>query len=219
MAKEYLIIGLGRFGGSLARTLYGLGHNVLGVDADKHRVDELVEHITHAVEADATDEAVLKSLGVGNFDTVIVSIGGNLEASILITLLVKELGARKVVAKAASDAHGKVLSRVGADRVIFPEKDMGVRVARSLVTENVVDVIELARDVSIIEMEAGSKFGGKSLKELDLRAKFGVTVLAIRSGESIRVPPSPNDVIQRGSIVIVLGNNKDLDRFQKTFGD
>lgn len=219
MAKEYLIIGLGRFGGSLARTLYGLGHNVLGVDADKHRVDELVDHITHAVEADATDEAVLKSLGVGNFDTVIVSIGGNLEASILITLLVKELGARKVVAKAASDAHGKVLSRVGADRVIFPEKDMGVRVARSLVTENVVDVIELARDVSIIEMEAGGKFGGKNLKELDLRAKFGVTVLAIRSGESIRVPPSPNDVIQPGSIVIVLGNNKDLDRFQKTFGD
>lgn len=213
--KEFAVIGLGRFGSSLARTLYEAGHTVLGIDLDEDRVQEMVHHTTHVVQADATDESVLQSLGLRNFDTVVISIGHDMEASILITLMVKESGAKHVVAKASTDAHGKVLARIGADRVVFPEKDMGARLARSLVATNILDLIEITPDVSIIEITAGEQMIGKSLRDLDLRAKFGVTVLAIKRANEIFVPPPAEKKLQAEDILVAIGNNHALERLQE----
>ena len=215
MKKEFAVIGLGRFGSSLARTLYELGHSVLGIDSDEEKVHAMMNQITHVVQADATDESVLQSLGLRNFETVVVSIGHDMEASILVTLMVKEVGARHVVAKAATEAHGKVLARVGADRVVFPEKDMGAKVARSLVSNNVLDLIELTPDISIVEITTDAHMTGKSLRQLDLRAKHGVTVLAIKRGREILVPPAADVTLRNNDILVVIGRNDALQRIQE----
>lgn len=215
MRREYAVIGLGRFGTSVALTLHELGHNVLGIDTDEHKVQAVSNRLTHVVQADAADETVLQSLGIRNFDTVVVAIGQDMEASILITLMLKEMGVKMVVAKAATEAHGKVLERVGADRVVFPEKDMGARVARFLAETDILDYIELTPEVSIVEFAASEPLVGKNLKELDLRARFRVTVLAIRRGQQIILPPSADDPIRRNDILVVIGNNDDIDRLQR----
>ena len=146
--KQYVVIGCGRFGSSVAKTLYELGNDVLAIDRNEEIVQEIYEYVTHAVQADVMDENVLKELGIRNFDVVIVSIGSDLEASILATLIAKELGVKVVIAKAQSELHGKVLSKIGADKVIFPERDMGVRVGHNLVSSNILDFIELSPDFS-----------------------------------------------------------------------
>ena len=212
--REFALIGLGRFGSSVARTLYEAGCSVLGVDRNPARVQAMADHATHVVEADATDEEVLRSLGLRNFDVVVVSVGTQLEASVLITLMLKEMGCSHVVAKASSELHGKVLQRTGADRVVFPERDMGVRVARSLITENVVDLIELTPDVSIVEFAAGGQLVGRSLRELHLRARYGVTVLAVRRGSRVMVPPPAEEKIRAGDVLVAVGANRDLERVE-----
>ena len=162
--KQFVVIGLGRFGESVAKTLYSLGHEVLAIDMDEDSVQEIADNVTHAVQMDATDESALKTLGLRNFDVAVVTIGSNIQASVMITLLVKELGVKYIIAKGQSDLHAKVLYKIGADRVVLPEKDMGVRVAHNLVSASILDFIELSPDYSIMELRVLNEWDGKSLK-------------------------------------------------------
>ena len=160
--KQFVIIGLGRFGLSVAKTLYDLGNDVLAIDMDEDLVQEISDNVTHAVQLDATDENALRSLGIRNFDVAVVTIGSNIQASVMVTLLVKELGVKYIIAKGHSDLHAKVLYKIGADRVVLPEKDMGVRVAHNLVSDSILDYIELSAEYSIMEIRSLNEWHGKS---------------------------------------------------------
>ncbi len=212
--KQFAVIGLGRFGTSVARTLAGMGYDVLAIDQREERVQDIMEHVTHAVQVDAVDEHALKSLGIRNFDVVIVAIGQDVQASILTTVLLKEMGVRRVVAKANTELHGKVLARVGADKVVFPERDMGVRVARALVSQNILDQIELSPDYSIVELIAPPEFVGKTLQESAIRTRFGVTVLAIRRDRDIIISPGPAQIVKEGDVLVVVGRNDRLEKLE-----
>ena len=213
--KQFVVVGLGRFGSSLAETLAENDFDVLAIDTDEERVQNLANVVTHAVEADATDEEALKTLGVRNFDVAVVSIGDNIHANILSTLILKELGVPYVVVKAQDSLHGKVLTKVGADRVVYPERDMGVRIAHNLISSNVLDYIEFAEDYSIVEIMATPNMVGKTLADLDLRTKFGVNVMAIKRGENLNVTPGASDRVLEGDILVVMGQNENLDDLKK----
>ncbi|WP_088226595.1 TrkA family potassium uptake protein [Desulfosporosinus sp. FKB] len=212
MRKQFVVIGLGRFGRSVAQTLSELGHDVLAIDRNEHAVQLIMHNVTHAVQADAREEETLRALGVRNFDVAVVAIGDDLEANILITLMLKEMGII-VVAKAQSTQHGKVLERIGADKVIYPERDMGVRLAHNLVATNVLDFIELSPDYSIFETKASASFVNKTLGELDLRKNYGITVMAIKKKEDqIVVAPGAKAVIEDKDILVFVGNKKSLTK-------
>ncbi|MBS3885774.1 MAG: TrkA family potassium uptake protein [Dethiobacter sp.] len=212
-ARQFAVIGIGRFGASVAAKLYEMGYDVLAIDTSESRIDGIVDRVTHAVVADSTSETALKSLGISNFDVVIVAIGQDIQASILTTLVLKEMGVKQIVTKALTEQHGKVLQKIGADRIVFPERDMGIRVANNLAATNVLDFIELSPDFSIVEFIATAEMVGKSLNELDLRAKFGVNVLAIRtSDKNINVSPGASDKIQAGDLLIMVGENTSLQK-------
>lgn len=215
MIRQFVVIGLGRFGSSVARTLAQKGCNVLAVDTDEEKVQALSTEVTHAIQADGTDEETMRALGIRNFDVAIISIGADIQASILATLVAKELGAKHVVVKAVSDLHGKVLSKIGADQIVYPERDMGVRVANSLVSTNVLDYIEISPDYTIAEVIAGNKLIGHTLNELQFRDRYGVTVIAIKNDEYINIAPKGSDVIKNGDILVVLGDNEHLERLRK----
>lgn len=215
MSKQFAIIGMGRFGSSVARTLYEMDYEVMGIDESEERINENLQFVTHAVVADTTDERALKELGIRNFDVVVVAIGVDIQASILTVLTLKELGVKKIVAKAQNERHGQVLYKVGADRVVFPERDMGVRVAHNLVSSNVLDFIELAEDYSVAEVIVSSNMVGKTLRQLDIRARYEVNVIAIKSGDEFNITPNPDDVIQQGDVLVVVGNNKHLQNFEE----
>ena len=206
--KQFIVLGLGRFGSAVATTLIELGHEVLGVDSDEERVNDLKDKITQAVQADITEERVLKELGVKNFDAAIVSIGTDLEASILVTMMLKEMGLKYIIAKAQNNLHAKVLKKIGVDKVVFPERDMGARIAQRLITPNIKDYIELEPDYNIIEIEALPEFVDKSLSELDMRNKYGVNVLAIKRDNSFNISPQAKDVIRKDDFLIVIGETK-----------
>ncbi len=213
--KEFVVVGLGRFGAQVARTLAGMGRNVMAIDRDEKRVNALASVVTHVVQADAADDETVGSLGLEEFDTAIVAIGNDLEASVLVTLMLKEMGIKEVVAKASSEKHGKLLARVGADRVIFPERDMAERLARSMVSENLLDYLELTPDVSIAELTVGEKLHGETLRNLNLISRFGVTIMALRRHDKdVRVSPSADDVLQVGDIIVIIGTNQDIRRLQ-----
>ena len=188
--KQFVIIGLGRFGSSIAKTLYSLGNDVLAIDKDEDIVQEIADSVTHAVQLDATDENALRALGIRNFDVAVVTIGDNIQSSIMATLLVKELGVKYIIAKGHSDLHAKVLYKIGADRVVLPEKDMGVRVAHNLVSANILDYIELSEDYSVMEIQVLDEWSGKTLNELRLRSKYGINVMAIKRGDEVNLSPS-----------------------------
>ncbi|HDP36486.1 MAG TPA: TrkA family potassium uptake protein [Candidatus Atribacteria bacterium] len=208
--KQFIVLGLGRFGSSVATTLVELGHEVLGVDNDEERVNELKDKITQAVQADITDERVLKELGVKNFDTAIVGIGSDLETSILVTMMLKEMGVKYIIAKAQNNLHAKVLEKIGVDKIVFPERDMGRRIASNLITPNIKDYIELEPDYSIIEIEPLPEFVDKTLSELDLQNKYGISILAIKRGNSFNISPRAKDVIKKGDFLIVIGETKKI---------
>ncbi|MEW9673916.1 TrkA family potassium uptake protein [Ammoniphilus sp. 3BR4] len=215
-AKTFAIIGMGRFGSSVAKTLYEMGYEVMAIDSSEESIQEHVQYTTYAVQADSTDEQSLKELGIRNFDTVVVAIGEDIQASILTTLVLKELGVKNIIVKARNERHGKVLYKVGANRVVFPERDMGSRVAHNLVSPNILDFIELAADYSIVEVVAGEKLDGKSLIDLNIRPKFGVNVMAIKSGPRINIAPQAGDMIQADDILVVMGENAHLKRFEES---
>jgi trk system potassium uptake protein TrkA len=215
--KQFAVIGIGRFGASVATTLYEMGHDVLAIDSTEGKIEGIVDRVTHAVVADSTSETAMKSLGITNFDVVIVSIGQDIQASILTTLVLKELGVNYIVAKARTALHGKVLQKIGADRIVFPERDMGIRVANNLVATNVLDFIELSPDYSIVEIIAPEDMLGKSLGELNMRAKFGVNVMAIRTADKkINVSPAATDRLRAGDILIVVGENEKIQKMGRS---
>lgn len=217
--KQFVVIGCGRFGSSVAKTLYDLGHEVLAIDLDEEKVQDISDSVTCAVQADVTDEKVLAELGIRNFDVVIVSIGSNYQASIMATLIAKDLGVKKVIVKAHDELHGKVLSKIGADRIIFPERDMGVRVAHNLVSSNILDFIELSPDYSILEIAALEKWSNRTLKELRLPTKYGINVMAIKRGDDINVSPYADDIILEGDVLVVIGSTKDIEKLEQSVGE
>lgn len=212
--KQFVVIGLGRFGSSLAIELMEQGYEVLGIDRDEEVVEDMSELLTHTVVADATDEEVLKSLGVRNFDCGIVAIGNDIQMSILSAIQLKELGVRTVVAKAISVLHGRALEKLGIDRVIFPERDMGIRVAHQLVTPNLLDYIELSRDYLVVELTVTDCMDGKTLSELNTRVRYGVTVVAVNKPSGIIVAPTAMDVLNAGDIMVVIGSTENVERFE-----
>lgn len=213
-AKQFLVIGAGRFGSALASTLYELGHEVVVIDSNEEAVEDVMNRVTHAVIADATDEEALRKLGCSNFDTVIVAIGENLEANILATVAAKTIGSRQVISKAKDDLAARVLERVGADLVIRPEHDMGVRLAKQLSSPNVLDALELDEHHGIVEIEVHSRLTGP-LEKLRLPSRFGVQVIAVSRNEQILVSPGADFEIRQGDKVLLLGENEAIERLRK----
>lgn len=212
--KQFIVIGLGRFGTSVAETLYSLGNDVLAVDHDEDVVQDISDKVTHAVQVDANDENSLRALGIRNFDCAVISIGSDIQSSILATLLVKELGVKHVVAKATTASHAKVLYKIGANRVVFPERDMGVRVAHNLVSSNILDYIELSPDFSIAEVVSPEEWHNKTLRELNVRAQYGINVMAIKRNNDIDVSPSPDNIIEQGDIIVAIGSIEELNTLE-----
>lgn len=213
-SKQFIVIGLGRFGQSVAKTLFDMGYDVLAVDDDETIVQEIADSVTHAVAMDATDEYALRTLGIRNFDIAVVSIGTNIQSSIMVTLNLKEAGVKKVVAKATNDMHAKLLSKIGADRVILPEMDMGIRVAHNLVSANILDFIELSPDYSIVEVAAPSQWLNQDIKTLDVRAKYGINIMAIKSDDDINISPRASDQIKEGDVLVIIGSINDLSKIE-----
>ena len=216
MKKQFAIIGLGRFGVSVSTELYKLGHDELAIDNNEEKLDDITNHSTYSAVADGTDEKELRNLGITNFDHVIVAIGDDLQASILCTLLLKEMDIPSVWVKAQNFHHHKVLDKIGADKIIHPEHDMGNRIAQHLVSDRVIDYIELSAEYSIIEITAPASMHKKTLAQLDIRAKYGVTVLGIRRGKDVNISPTAQDRLYKEDVLIAIGHNNDLRRFEET---
>ncbi len=213
--KNYVVIGCGRFGSSVAKTLYNLGHEVLAIDKNEENVQNIAEKVTHAVEADCTDENVLKSLGIRNFDVAVISIGSDIQSSIMTTLICKELGVPYVLCKAQNELQAKVLYKIGADRVVFPERDMGIKVAHNLVSQNVLEYIELDPNYSIAEIVTPLKWVGKNMKELNLRVSYGINVMAVKNGKHISLSPEADSVLKEGDILVVIGRNEQISKVEE----
>lgn len=214
-SKQFVVIGLGRFGSSVAKTLYSLGNDVLAIDKAEDRVQSVGNNVTHAVQADSTDENTLRSLGIRNFDVAVVSIGSDIQSSIMATLLLKELGVKYIIAKAQNELHSNVLYKIGADKVILPERDLGIRVAHNISSSNVLDYIELSQDYSIVEITAIPDWENKTLAELNMRAKYGINVMAIKRNKDINVSPKAADMILKNDILVVIGGTEDLNKIEK----
>ncbi|GGE01641.1 potassium transporter Trk [Paenibacillus nasutitermitis] len=217
--KQFAVIGMGRFGSSVAKALSNLGFEVLAIDANEQRTQEVANMVTHAVSADTTDEDALRALGIRNFDVVVVAIGADIQASILTTLILKDLGVPKLIVKAQSELHGKVLSKIGADKVIYPERDMGLRVAHHLISPNILDFIELSDDYSIVEMRAPDQAIGKNLKQLDIRAKYKCNVLAIKTDNHMNISPYADDIIKENDVLVIVGKNQDLKNLEIIYAE
>ena len=219
--KQFGVIGLGRFGSAMAMTLTELGHDVIGVDGDESRVQQLADVITHALQIDATDEKALRAAGIQDVDVAVVSIGENIESSLLVVMQLRELGIATIVAKAVTPLHGRILEKLGVSRVIFPEREMAIRIAHSLVMPNVIDYIELSRDFSIVEVPAPDAFIGRTLKQLELRPRLGLTLIAVKrqsddTGAVItNIAPAADETIRPGDILALLGSNERLNQLDQ----
>lgn len=220
MKKQFAVIGLGRFGFSVAKTLVELDSEVIAIDREEERVKSVTDFATYSVQLDAMDEKALRSVGVQNVDTAIVSIGENIEASILVVMILKEMGIKNIIAKAVTPLHGKVLENLGVHRIVYPERDMAVRVAHSLIRPKVLEELELSEEYSIVELPTPKDLIGKTLKESQLRSKYGVNLIAIKrkviekgiTREVWNVNPLPTDIMEEGDILVIIGSNKDIDR-------
>lgn len=213
--KSFIVVGLGRFGTEAAKCLYQQGSDVLVIDNSAELVQAISDDVTQAVVGDARDKEVLRALGVKDFDCAIVAIGASLADSVLATMNLKELGVPYIVCKAHDDTHREVLKKLGADRVVIPEKENAARLAKSLSSHNVLDYIELSEDYGIIDVPAPASWHNKSLLELNVRAKLGVNILAIKRSGQITVSPGADFCILQGDIVVVLGDNAALKAVQK----
>ncbi len=212
--KSVIVLGMGRFGRSVAKTLYELEYEVLGVDGDEKIVNDISRYITHAVQADITDEDFLKSMDVAKFDAAIVAVGSNIQVSIMVTVLLKELGAKFVMVKTQDDFEEKILYKLGADKVILPEKDMGIKVANNLASDNFYEMIEISPDYSIISLPAPVSWSGKSLGNLAVRSKYKINILAVQGKYKTNIIPDANTLIEEDSIVTIMGMNSDLKKFR-----
>lgn len=213
--KSYVVVGLGRFGSETARQLYRCGCEVLAIDLKGDLVQQVANDVTHAVVGDSRDKEVLRALGVGEFDCAVIAIGDDLASSVLATMNMKELGVPYLVCKAHDDVHRRVLEKLGADRVVIPEQENAARLAKSLSSPNLLDYIELSEEYSIIELPAPQSWVGKNLKELNVRAKLGVNILAVRRNGKMDVSPAADFTFADGDIVVVLGDARALKAVER----
>jgi trk system potassium uptake protein TrkA len=221
--RQFGVIGLGRFGSAMATTLAQLGHDVIGVDGNEDRVREVSDSITAAVQLDATDERALRAAGIQDVDVAVVSIGENVESSVMTVMLLQEIGVKSVIAKAVSPLHGRILEKLGVARVVLPEREMAVRVAHGLALPNVIDYIELSKDYSMVEIPAPRQFIGRTLKQLELRPRWGLTLIAIKrkgsgGSEVTSVAPPADEVILEGDVLSLLGANERVEQLGKLAG-
>jgi len=215
--RLFVVIGIGNFGYYTAQRLYELDREVMVIDQNKERIQSIKDQVSRAVVADATDREVLERLGVPDVDVAVVSVGDRMDISILITLYLKEMGVKEVVVKAVTEDHGKILEKIGASNVIFPERDSGVRLANSLSSSNVIEHLPLSEGYSILEIAASAKLVGKTLKELRLRNRFGIQVIAIKElvPDRMHMPPDPDFVLKDSDLLIVVGQNESLESLKK----
>ena len=212
--KSYIVIGLGRFGAEIAAKLYECGEEVLAVDTDEGIIDKIADRVTKAVACDARDRDVLEKLGAGNFDRAVVAVGSDLAASALITMHLKALNVPFIMCKAHDDTYREILEKLGADRVISPEREVADKLALGLTHAGVMEYIELSEEYGIVEMEPVSSWIGKSIQELELRTRYGANVIAIRKGESIQIPPDIQAPIAADEIMVMLGSYEMFDRLK-----
>ncbi|UZQ53179.1 TrkA family potassium uptake protein [Trichothermofontia sichuanensis B231] len=212
--RQFAVIGLGRFGRAVCQTLHNLGYEVLGIDNNQRLVDQALHDgvVAHALQLDSTEPSALEEASIADFDTVIVAIGNYIQESIITTLNLKEAKVPHVVAKASSEIHGKLLERVGADLVVFPEREMGCQLARALTKPRILDRFELDPDNSIVEVVVPERFDNKTLADLDLRRNYGISVLAIGADQKFQINPQPQQKLVKGQIMVVIGSNRDIDR-------
>jgi trk system potassium uptake protein TrkA len=211
---DFAVIGIGRFGSSVVRTLYDMGHRVQAMDRDEEALRRVMDHCTNMMQIDSTDQEALRAVGITNFDVVVVAIGTGIQESILTTLILKQLGVKKVVSKAINELQGRVLEKVGADLVIYPEREMGERVARSIASAHVMDQLALSPDYLVEELRAGSKVEGRTLGELDLRRRYEVSVLLIKRDDQIHISPLPETELKAEDILVVFGRKEQLSRLE-----
>ena len=215
MQKSYAVIGLGRFGSAVARELFKLGNEVLAIDTDEEKVRQISHYVTHSIQMDATEEDALIDAGVRNIDAAIIAVSGDLRASIMATIVLKEMGVPYVAVKAHDELQGKVLAKVGADRVLFPEYEMGVRFAHSLVASNIIEHIELSPKYSLVEINALPEWYNKDLKNLDLRKRYGISIMSIKhSNGELSIAPTGDTYLKTGDTLIVIGLNDDIKRLE-----
>lgn len=216
--KQVLLIGLGRYGQNIAVRLNEMGHQVMAVDKDEKRVNAILDIVTNAQIGDSTDREFLESLGVRNFDYVIIAIAGDFESSMITTVMVKELGAPNVISRASSEIQEQLLKNNGADVVIYPEKTVGIWTANRYVSENVLDYFDLADGYSIYEISMPDSWVGKTLASMDIRSKYGINILAVRSGEHLNVTMDPNEKFVKSQSLLVLGKSENVHRCFKVRG-
>lgn len=209
--KSFLVLGAGRFGTSVSLTLKRLGQEVCVIDENSEVIQDMAEQVTHAIIGDCCDEAVLKSVGVSNFDVVIVSLSQNMQTSILATVLTKEMGAKYVIARAQDDMHRKILEKVGADEVIMPELEMGGKLAHRLSSVKRLNDLELSDEFSVVQIKCPSKWIGKDPISLDIRNKYGLNVIAIERGEEIKLAVTGSDKFRREDVIVIIGKNEDIE--------
>lgn len=212
--KTYAVFGLGRYGLAVARELVDNGMEVIAVDSEEKIVNDVAAYLPVCKCADVTDAEVISRLGIGNIDTVIVCMASNLEGSVMTVTLCKEAGAKMVVAKCANEMQRKILLRVGADQVVFPEKESGIRLAKNLLSSGFIDMISLSKDVSMIEIDVKEEWIGKNLIELNLRKKYGFNIVAIKKGESVNVNINPEQALEADTTLIVIANTAKLGKFK-----
>lgn len=212
---QYAVIGLGRFGRAVCSTLHHLGHDVLGIDSNEKLVAQALaeQYTAHAIQLDSTEPMALTEAGVFEFDTVIVAIGNYIQESVITTLNLKEGGVTNVVAKASNDVHGKLLKKIGADRVIFPEHEMGCNLARSLTRPNILERLILDADHSVVEITVPAEFDGQTIAELNLRSRFGLNLLALGEDKNhFQINPNPNQRLHKGQVMVVIGDNSAIEQ-------
>ncbi len=210
--KEFAVIGLGRFGKSVATSLASSGAQVMVVDQNEEKLQEISDLVTHTILGDATNAAVIEQLGLGNYDGVVIAMSSNLESNVMATILVKETGVPFVIAKAKTELEGRVLKKIGADKIIYPEKETGMRLASHLMHDNYFEAVELSEEYSIMDIDIPRNWIGKTLKNLDIRANYGVNVIGIRGMDGLNINPSPDYILQEDDVLIMLGRNNHLNQ-------
>lgn len=216
--KEFVIFGVGDFGMNVAKTLSNSGATVMVVDKDENQLEKIVHEVTHTICADATNPEAMKQLGIRNYDGAIVGTGHSLETSVLITMQLKEMEVPFIMVKASTDIEGRILTRVGADKVIFPDREMGIRVGNDIMNGNYFEAIELSDEYSIVDMAAPSVWVGKSLQQLNIRSRYGVSIIGIRGLEEININPAAEYKLKEQDVLIVLGHNTEIQRLREMKG-
>lgn len=215
MNKSFIVIGCGRFGTSVATTLFDLGYDVMAIDSNEEAVQDISDKVTYAVQADATDSEVLASLGVRNFDVAVIGIASEIQSSILATILLKEMGVEHIICKAKDSLQAKVLYKIGADKVVFPEKDMGIKVANSLVSKNVLDYFDLDPKYAMAELVVPSSYSGKKIRELPFRETYGLNIVGVKEKDGINFNPSSDRILKEGEVLLVIGKRTMIRKFEE----